>query len=81
MTTSYAENIDTAELNSAQPHEAAQDTPVSDNHAMLVSLVCLGWVTTMVAAFALFGLGGLITVATITAWGVLALIVVMTAGG
>lgn len=70
-----------ADLTAAHPHEAAPDTPVSDNHAMLVSLVCLGWITTMVAAFALFGLGGLITVATITAWAVLALIVVMTAGG
>ncbi|WP_376874403.1 hypothetical protein [Albirhodobacter sp. R86504] len=60
---------------------ANHDSPAADNHTMLVALVFLGWVTTMVAAFAAFGLGGLITVATLTAWAVLALIVVMTAGG
>jgi hypothetical protein len=79
MTTSY---IESANVTTAQPHsEAKHDTPVSDNHAMIVSLVFLGWVTALVAAFAAFGLGGFITVATITAWAVLALIVVMTAGG
>lgn len=79
MTTSY---IESADATMAQPHsEAKHDTPAQDNHAMIVSLVFLGWVTALVAAFAAFGLGGFITVATITAWAVLALIVVMTAGG
>lgn len=79
MTTSY---IKSADVTMAQPHsEAKHDTPAHDNHAMIVSLVFLGWVTALVAAFAAFGLGGFITVATITAWAVLALIVVMTAGG
>ncbi len=66
-------------------HGAAQaDHHVEINtksHAVLLSIIALAWVAAYAVAFVTLGLGGFISVATFSAWGMLALIVVMTAGG
>ena len=66
----------------AAPAEAsAHHAEPENNHALVLSLVFFGWIVALLGAFVLFGLGGVITVATLSAWGMLALLVVMTAGG
>lgn len=51
------------------------------SHAVLLSAIALFWISAYAIAFVTLGLGGVITVATISAWVMLSVIVVMTAGG
>jgi hypothetical protein len=66
-----------ADLTTTAAHSA--DEP--NKHGLILGLIFLGWVAVVAIAGVIFGLGGVITAATITSWCVLALIMVMTAGG
>lgn len=70
-------NTSGAELATPTPHGAEKP----NKNGLILGLMFLGWVVALAVAFAIFGLGGFITVATITSWGILALFMVMTAGG
>lgn len=62
--------------------EAVSHTPQTQSKSgLILGLMFLGWVVALIGAFAVFGLGAFIMVGTVTSWGILALLLVMTAGG